>query len=212
MDDGAVTLQVDATFGRGGFSRHAAFEVAPGAVLGLVGANGSGKSTLLHTIAGIDRVRSGRIVLDGQVLDDGTEFVEPQDRRCVVVFQDLRLFPAMSVLDNVAYGPRSHGAPKTDAHARAREALAKVGLAGFEGRRPDGLSGGERQRVAIARAVVTNPAVLLLDEPFASVDADSRPGLREVLRGVLAGSEARTVIVSHDPADIADLAATVVRL
>jgi molybdate transport system ATP-binding protein len=139
-------------------------------------------------------------------------FVEPQDRRCVVVFQDLRLFPTMTVLENVAYGPRCHGAPRTDAHARAQDALERVGLAGFGGRKPDGLSGGERQKVAIARAVVTNPAVLLLDEPFAAVDADSRPGLREVLRNVLAGSEARTVIVSHDAADIRDLAGTVVRL
>ena len=207
-----MTLVFDAVFGRGGFSRHASFEVAPGEVLGLVGANGSGKSTLLHTIAGIERVRSGHVTLDGRVLDDGDVFVEPRDRRCVVVFQDLRLFPTMTVLENVAYGPRCHGAPRADAHARAREALARVGLVGFEGRRPDGLSGGERQRVAIARAVVTNPAVLLLDEPFAAVDAESRPGLREVLRDVLTGSEARTVIVSHDPADIRDLAGTVVRL
>lgn len=207
-----MTLVFDAVFGRGGFSRHAAFEVPPGAVLGLVGANGSGKSTLLHTVAGIEPVRSGHVTLDGRVLDNGDVFVEPQDRRCVVVFQDLRLFPTMSVLENVAYGPRCHGAPRADAHARAREALARVGLAGFEGRRPDGLSGGERQKVAIARAVVTNPAVLLLDEPFAAVDADSRPGLREVLRNVLAGSEARTVIVSHDATDIRDLAGTVVRL
>lgn len=207
-----MTLVFDATFGRGGFSRHAAFDVPPGAVLGLVGANGSGKSTLLHTIAGIERVRSGHVTLDGRVLDDGDVFVEPRDRRCVVVFQDLRLFPTMTVLENVSYGPRCHGAPRADAHARAREALARAGLAGFEARRPGGLSGGERQRVAIARAVVTNPAVLLLDEPFAAVDAESRPGLREVLRDVLAGSEARTVIVSHDPADIADLAGTVVRL
>lgn len=207
-----MTLVFDASFGRGGFSRHASFEVGPGGVLGLVGANGSGKSTLLHTVAGIDRVLDGRIELDGRVLDDGDAFVEPQDRRCVVVFQDLRLFPTMSVLENVAYGPRCHGAPRADAHARAQEALDRVGLAGFGGRKPDGLSGGERQRVAIARAVVTNPAVLLLDEPFSAVDADSRPGLRDVLRDVLAGSEARTVIVSHDPADIQDLAGTVVRL
>lgn len=207
-----MTLVFDAVFGRGGFSRHASFEVAPGEVLGLVGANGSGKSTLLHTVAGIDRVLTGRIELDGRVLDHGDVFVEPRDRRCVVVFQDLRLFPTMTVLENVAYGPRCHSAPRADAHARARAALARVGLAGFEGRRPGGLSGGERQRVAIARAVVTNPAVLLLDEPFAAVDAESRPGLREVLRDVLAGSEARTVIVSHDPADIEDLAGTVVRL
>lgn len=207
-----MTLVFDATFGHGGFSRHAAFEVPPGAVLGLVGANGSGKSTLLHTVAGIVPVRSGRVVLDDTVLDDGSVFVEPQHRRCVVVFQDLRLFPTMTVLENVAFGPRCHGAPRADANARAREALARVGLAGFESRKPDGLSGGERQRVAIARAVVTNPAVLLLDEPFAAVDAESRPGLREVLRGVLEGSEARTVIVSHDPADLEDLAGTVVRL
>lgn len=201
-----MTLVVRGEVGRGGFRRAVDLTVESGKVLGITGHNGAGKTTLLHTIAGIDRMVSGSITLDGTVLDDGRTFVDPTDRRCVVVFQDFRLFPHMDVLRNVAYGPRSHGAPRDEAHSRAEAALASVGAAHLAGRAPGSLSGGEKQRVALARAIVTNPRVLLLDEPFASVDADSRPALREVLVGILAASTAHTLVVSHDPADIAGLA------
>lgn len=205
-----MTLTVRGTVGRdstghGSFSRDVSLEVQAGEVVGLVGPNGSGKSTLLHTIAGLERMRSGSIVLDGAVLDDDSTFVEPGERRCVVVFQDLRLFPHMDVLANVAYGPRCHGAPRAEARARAIAALESVGAAALAARGPAGLSGGERQRVALARALVTNPRILLLDEPFAAVDADTRPALRALLRDVLAGSDAHTLVVSHDATDIADL-------
>jgi molybdate transport system ATP-binding protein len=155
---------------------------------------------------------SGSIAMDGDVLDDETTFVVPEDRRAVVVFQDIRLFPHMDVLANVAYGPRSHGAPRAEATERARAALGSVGMGAFADRAPQSLSGGERQRVALARAFVTNPRILLLDEPFAAVDADSRPGLREVLKTLLSGSQAHTLVVSHDQADIEDLCGDVVRL
>lgn len=212
MDGRAVSLVVDAEIGRGDFRRRVALTVAPGEVAGVTGPNGSGKTTLLHTIAGLERVRSGSVSLEGRVLDDGRVFVEPRERRCVVVFQDHRLFPTMSILANVAYGPRSHGAPRAEAEERARAALERVGISGLAGRRPGDVSGGERQRAAIARAIVTNPKVLLLDEPFASVDAASRPGLREMLRGLLGGLDARVVIVTHDPADLASLAGAVTSL
>ena len=200
-----MTLRVNGVVGRGGFRRDVDLTVEKGSVLGIVGANGAGKSTLLHTVAGIERMISGSVVLDGEVLDDGSVFVEPEDRRAVVVFQDFRLFPHMSVLANVAYGPRSHGAPRTEATERAVTALKSVGMASLADRMPGTLSGGERQRVALARAFVTNPRILLLDEPFASVDAESRPGLREVLKTLLASSPAHTLIVSHDARDISDL-------
>jgi len=200
-----VTLSVHGTFGRAGFVREVALDVEAGKPVGVVGPNGSGKSTLLHTIAGIDRMRSGTISLDGTVLDDATTFVEPGDRRCVVMFQDLRLFPHMSVLNNVAYGPRCHGAPRREAHERALGALESVGAGHLADRRPGTLSGGERQRVALARALVTNPRVLLLDEPFASVDAASRPALRELLATALVGADCHVLVVSHDPADIEGL-------
>ena len=207
-----MTLTVRGTIGRGDFRRDVDISVEAGQVLGLVGPNGAGKSTVLHTVAGIERMVSGSIVLDGDVLDDATTYVAPEDRRAVVVFQDIRLFPHMDVLANVAYGPRSHGAPRAEAAERARAALDSVGMGTFANRAPGTLSGGERQRVALARAFVTNPRILLLDEPFAAVDADSRPGLREVLKTLLSGSQAHTLVVSHDQADIEDLCGDVVRL
>lgn len=203
-----MTLTVRGTIGRGDFRRDVDISVEAGQVLGLVGPNGAGKSTVLHTVAGIERMVSGSIVLDGDVLDDATTFVAPEDRRAVVVFQDIRLFPHMDVLANVAYGPRSRGAPRAEAAERARAALDSVGMGTFANRAPGTLSGGERQRVALARAFVTNPRILLLDEPFAAVDADSRPGLREVLKTLLSGSQAHTLVVSHDQADIEDLCAS----
>lgn len=207
-----MTLMVRGEVGRGGFRRAVDLSVEAGAVLGITGHNGAGKSTLLHTVAGIDRMVSGSVTLDGAVLDDAGTFVDPTERRAVVVFQDFRLFPHMSVLGNVAYGPRSHGAPRAEAEDRARGALTSVGALHLADRDPSSLSGGEKQRVALARALVTNPRVLLLDEPFAAVDAASRPALRELLAGILRDSPAHTLIVSHDPADIAELATRTVAL
>ena len=207
-----MTLIVRGTVGRGNFRRDVDLAVEAGGVLGIIGPNGAGKSTVLHTVAGIERMVSGSIVIDGEVLDGPGAFVVPELRRAVVVFQDIRLFPHMDVLANVAYGPRSHGAPRAEAAERARAALASVGMGAMADRHPASLSGGERQRVALARAFVTNPRILLLDEPFAAVDTDSRPGLREVLKNLLVGSTAHALVVSHDQADIEDLCGSVVVL
>ena len=207
-----MTLVVKGTVGRGTFRREVDLSVQAGQAVGLFGANGAGKSTVLSTVAGLDRMVSGTVTIDDEVLDGPGVFVHPEDRRAVVVFQDLRLFPQMSVLENVAFGPRCHGAPRSSAAERAREALRSVGMEAFASRSPASLSGGEKQRVALARAFVTNPRILLLDEPFAAVDAESRPALREVLRRLLAGSNAHTVIVSHDAADMEGLAVSVTSL
>jgi molybdate transport system ATP-binding protein len=212
LDGDTVTLSVHGSFGRGGFVRDVALDAAAGRPVGVVGPNGSGKSTLLHTIAGLDRMRSGSVSLDGTVLDDGDTFVQPGERRCVVMFQDLRLFPHMTVLRNVAYGPRCHGAPRREAHDRALEALTSVGAVHLADRQPGTLSGGERQRVALARAIVTNPRILLLDEPFAAVDAASRPALRGLLTTMLVGADCHVLVVSHDPADLDGLVEGIVSL
>lgn len=204
-----MTLEVNGTVGRGSFRRDVSLSVGAGQVLGIVGPNGAGKSTILSTVAGLDRMVRGTITIDGEVLDGPGVFVHPEDRRAVMVFQDLRLFPTMTVLGNVAFGPRCHGAPRAEADERAMGALRSVGMESFASRSPASLSGGEKQRVALARAFVTSPRTLLLDEPFAAVDAESRPALREVLRSLLAASSARTLIVSHDPADLSDLAGAV---
>ncbi|MFM2045949.1 MAG: hypothetical protein RL383_26 [Actinomycetota bacterium] len=207
-----MTLSVHGSIGRGGFAREVALDVAAGVPLGLVGPNGSGKSTLLHTVAGLERMRSGSVVLDGTVLDGAGTFVEPGERRCVVMFQDLRLFPDMTVERNVAFGPRCHGAPRAEARSRALAALESVGAGHLATRIPMTLSGGERQRVALARALVTNPRVLLLDEPFAAVDAASRPALRELLSATLVGTDCHVLVVSHDPADMESLVVGTVRM
>ena len=201
-----MTLSVHGSIGRGGFVREVTLDVVAGVPVGLVGPNGSGKSTLLHTVAGLERMRSGSVVLDGTVLDDAGTFVKPGERRCVVMFQDLRLFPDMTVERNVAFGPRCHGAPRAEARSRALAALESVGAGHLAMRMPGTLSGGERQRVALARALVTNPRVLLLDEPFAAVDSDSRPALRKLLVGVLSAPSLHAVVVSHDPEDLRGLA------
>ena len=106
-----MSLVVNGSIGQGGFSLSVDLRVEPGETLGLVGRNGSGKSTLLHTVAGLRAMRSGTVVIDGTVWDSHTDrrFVQPEDRQCAVVFQDIRLFPRMTCLDNVAFGPRLHG-------------------------------------------------------------------------------------------------------
>ena len=123
-----------------------------------------------------------------------------------MVFQDLRLFPHMNVISNVAYGLRAHGVKKDEAHSRSTLVLARVGLSSFETRRPSELSGGERQRVALARALVVEPRVLLLDEPLSAVDIASRAALRELLPEVLGSFAGSTILVTHDQDDLEALA------
>jgi ABC-type sulfate/molybdate transport systems ATPase subunit len=123
-----------------------------------------------------------------------------------VVFQDVRLFPHMNVIANVSYGLHARGTKKRDAHGLATEVLSQVGLADFSHRKTTELSGGERQRVALARALVLKPQVLLLDEPFAAVDAESRHGLRVLLGEVTRSFGGSTILVSHDMADVESLA------
>ena len=207
-----MTLSIDGSVGRGGFARDVSFSVARGEVLGLVGRNGAGKSTILHTIAGLIGVRSGSLSFDSTVWDDGTRFVHAEDRHCALIFQDLRLFPTMTAMGNVAFAARSRGADRHAARAAATAALASVGVEELADRRPATLSGGERQRVAIARALVSRPDVLLLDEPFAAVDSASRPGLRGVMADLLSDFGGCTVLVSHDPSDVATLAHRTVEL
>lgn len=201
-----MTLEIDGRIARGAFERGVAFSVARGEVLGLVGRNGAGKSTVLHTIAGLVRMKSGSLSFDSNTWDGGNMFVHAEDRNCSLLFQDLRLFPTMSAIDNVAFAARSRGADRAGARDAARDALERTGALHLVDRRPSTLSGGERQRVAVARALVSRPDVLLLDEPFAAVDADSRGPLRDTLSGILAGFGGCTVLVSHDRADIENLA------
>lgn len=203
-----MNLSMHGIVGREGFKRTIDFDLQPGEVLAITGTNGSGKSTIVHTIAGLVPLIDGVLSCKGTTWDapKQREWVEPEDRSCAVVFQDVRLFPHMNVIANVSYGLRARGIKKRDAHGLSTEALSQVGLANFGHRNTTELSGGERQRVALARALVSKPQVLLLDEPFAAVDAESRHGLRVLLGEVIRSFGGSTILVSHDMADVESLA------
>lgn len=166
--------------------------------LALVGRSGAGKTTALNAVAGLRALASGTISLDGSVLDDvaARKRVAPEERRIGYVFQQYALFPHLDVAENVAFG--LFRLARRDRTARVREALEFVGLSGFERARPAELSGGERQRAAIARALITDPRVLLLDEPLAAFDAERRTRTRLELRSLIARLGIPTIVVSHD--------------
>jgi len=205
-----MSISLNGSVGRGDFERSFNFTIADGEVLAITGPNGSGKSTVIHTIAGLIPLRSGHLESDGAMWDapDSQQWIAPENRTCAVVFQDLRLFPHMNVMSNVAYGLRAHGVAKDEAIERSQKLLTRVGLASFEKRLPSDLSGGERQRVALARALVMKPRLLLLDEPLSSVDTTSRAALRELLPEVLGSFGGATILVTHDLGDVETLAMT----
>ena len=179
------------------------FSVADGEQVAVLGPNGAGKSTMLAILAGILRPDTGRAELDGRLLYDrdgrANRWVPPHHRGIALMAQDPLLFPHLSALDNVAFGPRAAGLRGRPAKAAALHWLAEVGAAELADRKPGQLSGGQAQRVAVARALAANPRLLLLDEPMAALDVGAAPLLRRVLRRVL--SERATIIVTHDLLD-----------
>jgi molybdate transport system ATP-binding protein len=205
---GAVSLDARLLVKRPGFTLDIALTADPGEVVALLGPNGAGKTTALRALAGLQPLDGGHIVLDGRRLDDPAlaAFTAPEHRRIGVVFQDYLLFPHLSALDNVAFGPRCRHGPRAEARRRAQHWLDRVGLAEHARRRPRQLSGGQAQRVALARALATEPQLLLLDEPLAALDARSRLDTRAHLRGHLAAHPGATVLVTHDPLDAMMLA------
>jgi len=204
----AAGLEFDATVRRGEFSLKAAFTVPPGQVLAVLGPNGSGKTTLLRALAGLTPVAEGRITLGGQVVDDATAgtFVEAARRPTGYVFQDYRLFPYLSVTENVAFAPRARGLGRAAARSAARSWLDRLGLDDLAGRKPAELSGGQAQRVALARALAGEPALLLLDEPLAALDAQTRLDVQSELRRHLADFPGPCLLVTHDPLEALVLA------
>lgn len=183
-------------------SRDVALDLAvpAGRRLALVGANGSGKSTALHLLAGHLRPDSGEVRLHGEVASSRHVHAPAHRRRVVSLEQRPGLFPHLSALDNVAFGPRARGVGRRAAAARARDELDAVGCGDLAARRPHELSGGQAQRVAIARALAVDPELVLLDEPLAALDVEVAPGIRRLLAERLAG---RTVVmVTHDPLDL----------
>ncbi|MEV0739137.1 ABC transporter ATP-binding protein [Streptomyces sp. NPDC050549] len=187
---------------RGTFRLDVELSAAPGDVVALLGPNGAGKTTALRALAGLVRLTDGHLRLDGTELDR----TPPEFRPVGVVFQDYLLFPHLTALDNVGFGPRCQGATKAESRAIAAEWLERMGLTEHAGTKPRRLSGGQAQRVAVARALATRPRLLLLDEPLAALDARTRLDVRAQLRRHLAEFEAVAVLVTHDPLDAMVLA------
>jgi molybdate transport system ATP-binding protein len=209
-----VTFSVEAAVAARRFD--VSLSLGPAETIAVLGPNGAGKSTLLSVIAGLLRPDSGRAEVDGRLLFDlpqgaghgAGSWTAPHRRGIALLAQEPLLFPHLSALENVAFGPRGAGVAKATARDTARGWLAEVDAGHLESRRPAELSGGQAQRVAVARALAANPDVLLLDEPLAALDIKAAPLLRRLLKRVLSGR--RAVIVTHDVLDAYMLADRVV--
>jgi iron(III) transport system ATP-binding protein len=180
---GAVTAVDDVTF-----------TIEPGELVTLLGPSGCGKTTTLRLVAGLEMASAGRIFIG----DRDVTRISAADRDVSMVFQSYALFPHMSVIENVAYGPRVQGASRRDAEALAADKLRLVGLTGLERRAPSELSGGQQQRVAVARALVLEPQVLLFDEPLSNLDAKLRRRVREDIRELQQNLHLTVAYVTHD--------------
>ncbi|OZM82548.1 sulfate/molybdate ABC transporter ATP-binding protein [Pseudonocardia sp. MH-G8] len=197
---------------RPGFSLDVALQTAPGEVLAVLGPNGAGKSTLLGVLAGLLRPDEGYVRLGGTTVVAPDVHVPPHRRGVGLLAQQALLFPHLTALGNVAFGPRAHGVPRQEAERRARELLAAVDAEELADRRPARMSGGQQQRVALARALAPTPDLLLLDEPLAALDVDATPAMRSLLRRVVRSAGQTAVLVTHSALDALVLSDRVVVL
>ena len=175
--------------------------VARGDLVTLLGPSGCGKTTSLRILAGFENATSGNVYIDGQRVND----IPPQRRNTAMVFQSYGLFPHMTVLENVAYGLKVKKTPKRQIRTRVTEVLSLVGLVGLEKRSVGKLSGGQQQRVALCRAIITEPQVLLFDEPLSNLDAKLRKGTREQIRRIQQELGITSLYVTHDQAEAMSL-------
>lgn len=177
--------------------------IPSGKTVALLGPNGSGKSTAVAALAGLVSLDQGRISLGGVILDDPNHvvYVPPEARKIGVMFQDYLLFPHMTVIENIAFGLRTRQWSRAAATAKAMEWIDRLGLTGFEGRKPANLSGGQAQRVALARALVIEPELLLLDEPLSALDVTTRIELRRDLAEHLESFDGPRLLITHDPTE-----------
>ncbi|HET7488734.1 MAG TPA: ABC transporter ATP-binding protein [Acidimicrobiales bacterium] len=204
-------LEADVALRLGVLDLEVALAVPAGETVAVLGPNGAGKTTLLRALAGLVPLDAGRVALDGIVLEDAAAGRRaPSEHRPVgVVFQDHRLFPHLSALDNVAFGLRARGVGRAEARRRAGGWLERVGIA-RAGDRPGALSGGQAQRVALARALATEPKLLLLDEPLSALDATARAAARRDLRAHLGEAVGARLVVTHDAVEAAAVATRLV--
>lgn len=196
--------------GNGSVIRDFSLQMEQGEVVGLLGNSGCGKSTLLRLIAGLESPKSGRIQIDGKVLVDQGQFVEPEQRGIGMIFQDYALFPHLTVEQNILFG--LHRLSKAERIVRLKEMLALVQLEGYGKRYPHELSGGQQQRVAFARALAPRPAILLMDEPFSNLDAELKMKIRDDLKRMLRTAKMTSILVTHDKADAETICDRIIRM
>ncbi|MBD7963530.1 ABC transporter ATP-binding protein [Fictibacillus norfolkensis] len=168
--------------------------VRKGEIISIVGPSGTGKSTLLRLVAGLEKADTGEIMIDGEHLTN----VPPQQRPVVYMFQESLLFPHMNVLENVAFGLKMAKVSKNKRYDKSKEMMKRVGLEGLESRFPHEISGGQKQRAALARSLIVHPKVLLLDEPFSSLDTELRKETRRWIKHLLKSENITVLFVTHD--------------
>lgn len=193
---------INKTFGDYKASDNVNFGIEKGKLIGLLGPSGSGKTTILRMIAGLENPDSGEIVIDGKVVND----IPASKRGIGFVFQNYALFRYMTVFDNIAFGLKIQKKSKKFIEERVNELVKLIGLEGLEKRYPSQLSGGQKQRVAFARALAPNPNLLLLDEPFAAIDAKVRQELRSWLKDMIERLGVTSIFVTHDQSEAIEVA------
>lgn len=194
--------KINKTYGNYKASNNVEFQIGKGKLIALLGPSGSGKTTILRMIAGLETADSGDILIDGKVVND----VDAGKRGIGFVFQNYALFRYKTVYENIAFGLKILKWNKKDIEARVNELMELVGLKGLGKRYPNQLSGGQKQRVAFARALAPNPELLLLDEPFAAIDAKVRQELRSWLREMIDKVGITSIFVTHDQEEAIEVA------
>ncbi len=183
--------------GKNNALNNVSFTLQKGKSYVIVGESGSGKTTLIRLLCGLEIPSTGTIMVNGNIVSSDTVFIQPEERKIGLVFQDYALFPHLSVYENVVYGISSD----TNKKNRVKEVLKLVGLSGFGQRYPHELSGGQQQRVALARALAPKPNLLILDEPFSNLDASLRTQLRNELFSIIKKTDTTAIFVTHDTED-----------
>lgn len=204
----AAGLDAEMLVHRGSFSVELGLNVAAGETVALMGPSGAGKTTALDALAGLARLGAGRIELGGETLADaeGRVHLPPNRRRVGRLGQDTELFPHLTVQGNIAFAIRACGGSRAESRGEALDWLERIDLAMLATRRPAELSGGQAKRVALARALAAGPRLLLIDEPFSSLDVEVAAGMRELVASQLREHPTTTILVSHDPRDALVLA------